>query len=323
MAQVINQVCAAIVPALKSPHPQYELIRGLLFTLTQLETRPLELAEVAYDWCAMIWKNRQSYEDWTTPILLSLEVGFRHIRPSGANMVPPFSRTEYHQGVHDLVLDSKNIEAITDLAWASFAFEGSGQLGLKIVDRVVNRPGGVTEPFPRDLGRIFARCMEFLGLEALEYVEKQRFVELLNCLDIDFKDQGRMGRRDAWAAILLEIIQSPDGAQHLAIQFWEFLVEIIVAGHGSRAAYNPGVALTYLVDGNEWDKLECWLGIVWMLWPPESGNVPKVLEDTMKSLFQQQPDAVQRLTQRMEQWEEKAWGRMPETFQQTCDKLVQ
>ena len=316
MAQVINQVCAAIVPALKSPHPQYELIRGLLFTLTQLETRPLELAEVAYDWCAMIWKNRQSYEDWTTPILLSLEVGFRHLHSSDSWTSFSLTRVQYHQELIDAILKSNNDEGITDLVYASYMVDRSRQLALDIcANYIVDFRSGATGPFSSRLRKIFSACVELRGFNALEEVGKGRFVELLSRLHIGIEDVMAPPASTIWTTILLETIQSPDGALHLPVHSWELLAELVTSGIPTGAEYSPGVTAS-LLEAREWDKLECWMGVVWMAWPPEPGDLAKDFKHTMTSLFHQRPGATQKLAQWMERWSKNCRRDLPESFQE-------
>ena len=59
--------------------------------------------------------------------------------------------------------------------------------------------------------------------------------------------------------------------------------------------------MTYLLEAQEWDALECWLSVVWMLWPPEAGETED-LERVMGLLFRQRPAAVQEPTESMERW---------------------
>lgn len=78
--------------------------------------------------------------------------------------------------------------------------------------------------------------------------------------------------------------------------------------------YIPHIMLS-LEDKQEWDKLECWITIVWMVWPPESGGTKEEdLKHVMLLLFYQQPGALQKLEEQMEKW---SWE-IPESFQQIC-----
>ena len=195
----------------------------------------------------MIWENCHSYKDWETLLLLSLEVGFRHLHSN------PYLYSRYlqhhlisfhakhHQGVIDTILSSNNSQAVTDLAWASFMIDESGHLGLSIcMNYVLDCYDRATEPFPPDLQTVFAFCVECVGLDALEKLGRERFVKSLNCLHIGTRDTS-ISSGSAWAELLLEITQSTEDTQHLAIQSWEFLAELALVGYSNNATYNPDV----------------------------------------------------------------------------------
>ena len=62
----------------------------------------------------------------------------------------------------------------------------------------------------------------------------------------------------------------------------------------SRIAYSPQIT-TLLTEAQEWNKLECWVGVVWMAWPP--GTTEEDLDRSMVLLFRQRPGALQKLEQ--------------------------
>ena len=72
-----------------------------------------------------------------------------------------------------------------------------------------------------------------------------------------------------------------------------------------------------LIDTQEWDKLECWIRIVWL----SSGSLGVVgvteedLESSMLSLFRQRPGAAQELQKWMEEWSQRRGRDIPESFQ--------
>jgi len=54
--------------------------------------------------------------------------------------------------------------------------------------------------------------------------------------------------------------------------------------------------MVFLQDAKEWDKLACWISVVWMIWPPEDGGATEEdLENVMLSLLHQQPGALQKV----------------------------
>ena len=292
-------------------------IQGALYILTQLEERPRDLGEVAYGWCAMICRNRHRYQDWETLLLTSLEVGFRHVRQSGPRALPTSTGAEHQQEIFDAVLGSGNNEAVTDLICASLMTSWHGGLGLSIcANYILDHRGGATGP----LREIFVSCVWRVDSSSsvLEKVGKGRFVELLNRLHISNTDLRCASHYKAWTAILLETIRTAEEARRLDIQSWELLAELVTIWRSPSSTYNPDVS-TFLVDGKEWDKLECWMSVVWMAWPPEPGNVVKELEDVMELLEKERPGAVRK---RMDRWSEQYRRDVPESFKQTCDKLA-
>ena len=72
-----------------------------------------------------------------------------------------------------------------------------------------------------------------------------------------------------------------------------------------------------LEDGQEWDELECWIGIVWIVWPPETGGD---VERIMFSLFRRRPGAIQNLERQIERWSEENKYDIPEPFQRICKR---
>ena len=315
----------AIVSALETSHPQYELVQGIFYTLTWLENRPSELAAEAYGWCVMIWENHQGYEGWETLLLLSLEVGFRHIRPKN-QYIPNITHAKHHQDFIDTVLRGDNSEAIADIALASYAIDDYRGLVASIcANHIVDSCSGTARPPSLRLHKFLFQVIESNSFGTLEEMGQGRLVELLNHLQICIED---VTCPQIWNALLLGIIQSSEGALRLAIQPWELLAEVATSGvpQGLAAygipdsvAYTPDVTAS-LLGAEEWDKLECWMGVVWMLCPPEPGDIVEDLERAMTSLFRQRPGAVRKLTRWTERWSKECERDLPETFQQMCGR---
>jgi len=144
----------------------------------------------------------------------------------------------------------------------------------------------------------------------------EKFVELLNHLHVGIRD---MDYKPEWILVLLDTIQSPEGAQYLSNQSWELLVELTISMSGwvGHATYSPQVMVS-LLEAQEWDRLECWVAVVWMVWPPEADEMTEELENAMVVLFRQETGTVQKLTQWMEWWS-KEWNRdVLEVFQRIC-----
>jgi len=146
------------------------------------------------------------------------------------------------------------------------------------------------------------------------------FVGLLNHLRVTVED---MDTPHVWGSYLLDIIRSSGGIQHLSHWYWELLVEIVILdSHWLRLDWDPVQSLqiiTSLNEAKEWSKLECWMGIVWMLlqWEVDV-TVRGDLGHSMLLLLRQRPGAVQKL----EKWMERLLQGIDEgilgLFKQTC-----
>ena len=85
-----------------------------------------------------------------------------------------------------------------------------------------------------------------------------------------------------------------------------------------RLIYNLWI-MTQPINAQEWDKLEFWMGIVWMLWPPGAGAmVEEDLDRSMVLLFQQRPGAAQKLEQWTERWNQERGKEIPQSSQRLC-----
>ena len=85
-------------------------------------------------------------------------------------------------------------------------------------------------------------------------------------------------------------------------------------------AYNPWIA-THLIEAQEWSKLECWMGTVWIVWPVGTdGMAEEDFYRAMLLLFRRRPGAFQKLEQWMEQWSKTCDEKIPESFRRTSNQ---
>jgi len=135
-----------------------------------------------------------------------------------------------------------------------------------------------------------------------------------------------MDSRSNWANLLLNTLQPSEGAQCLSNWYWELLVELAILVSRwlrSDVVYNPQIT-AFLTEAQEWSKLECWMGIVWMLWLPRAGSLTEEdLGRTMQLLFRQRPGAAQKLEQWMERWSQKRGKDVPGPFQRICKQAYE
>jgi len=163
------------------------------------------------------------------------------------------------------------------------------------------------------------RFIELIDYEWFERAGVEKFIELLDYLHVAVED---MDDQSKWAKLLLGIIRTPEGAQRLSQPYWELLVEVAVSFPrplDDGSAYDPQIT-AFLAEAQEWRKLECWMAVVWMVWPPGAGGITEDLEHSMLLLFRQQPGVVQKLEQWMERWSEANREEIPDSFQRICER---
>ena len=285
----------------------------MLLDLSEWEQRPSCLTAAAYEWCSVICENYPSLVDGKNFLFLSLEIGFRHLDPQHPQPLTKLTHTEHHQYMVDIVFDSQDEEVTADLlhAWTSRddSNEPPSSLGVYARHLIGLRPSS------QRLRRLVLRAVGTIGYQGFEQVGVEEFFKLLDHLQASVED---MDDKESWAALLLDTIQSPDDVPPLPHLYWESLAELSV----SESQRLEGVALSQRVveslkSNREWDKLEAWMGIVWMVWPPKTGSTE---EKATLPLFRQRPGAIQKLEQWIERWGERRGETVPESFKQICER---
>ena len=320
LEQTLNQVSKSILSIPDATDSRYETIWGLLSALIKLENRPLCLTEMAYEWCPMIW---ETFRDRGWLLLRPLEIGFRHLDFSNPWVRANLTHVKHDQNFLNTVFEINEIEAIADLLQALTTKDLYGNPALSslrsCVGHIVNLHNRVAVPFSPRLRRLVIRSIGHLCCEGFEEVEPGIFVGVLNHLHISLKD---MDWPYDWTLILMGIIQSTEGVRHLDTQVWGLLMELMTSYPrvmGDETTYDTRV-MEFLLGAQEWEKLECWLGVVWMAWLPEPGDVLEDLKNTTNLLFHQKPDAAQKLTQWIRQYCQKWNNVIPTSFRQICER---
>jgi len=301
-----------MVTAIHTSHSHCKLLKDLLSDLASSETRTTHLAELAYEWCSVVCENYSRLYHGKDLLLLSLKISFRHLNPQDRWIKAQLVHTEHHQGLAKIAFESGDGGAIADLlcAWTSYSNSHEPYTSLNICAKYLTNLYYL-HPFSSRLCKLVVYTINHIGYEDFRKVGAEGFFKLLDCLQVNEKDTNMC----KWTSLLLDAVQSTEGIQHLSHPHWELLVELILSYSFwlQERTYSPQTAMS-LKEAEEWDKLECWMGVVWILWPPEKGQTTEEdLGDVTLSLFHQQPGAIQRLEQWMEQW-----GPIPESFQRIC-----
>ena len=80
----------------------------------------------------------------------------------------------------------------------------------------------VDPPHSQRLRKLVIYAIELIGFQEFEQVGVREFCGLLDTLHVSTKD---IGSKENWARLLLDAIQSPQGAQYLPHPYWELLAE--------------------------------------------------------------------------------------------------
>ena len=268
-----------------------------------------------YEWCSAVYANREKFEDCESLLLACLELGFRHL-----DAWEPFTRvtlthTEHHRGLADVVFKSQKSEAIADFlhAWTT-AYHPPEQAG-EVIGICTGHLVGLHNlvPFSPRLRRLVIRFVELAGYGGFKDAGVEKLTELLDHLRVTVEEIDLNSR---WLLLLLRVIWFSEHPQRLSHQYWELLVELAISESWwleSEDIHGPEIAKS-LIDAQEWGKLECWIGIVWMFseW---AGITEEDLERSMLLLFRQRPSAAQRLEQWMGRRSRLLGMDVPESFQ--------
>lgn len=274
---------------------------------------------MAYELCSLICEDHRGLKDRENLLLLLLEIGFRRLDPRHWWIRDlQLTHTERHQGLVDAVFKSSDDEAVADLLHA-WTVCGPHHKPARTLLGICT--GHLTDlhnrvPFSSRLRRLVLRSVEVIGYKGFEGVGMGRFVKLLNSLHVAVEDID-VNRTSEWVKLLSDTLQSSEGIQHLSHWYWELLVELAISrSHWlSRGlTYNPSITIS-LAGAGEWDKLEYWLGTVWIIAADET---TEDLERLVLLLFRQRPGAVQKLTHWMERWSKKSGKGVPESFERIC-----
>ena len=286
----------------------------MLVDLAGWEQRPGCLTTMAYGWCSVIFENHSRLADGTRLLSLSLQIAFCHLDPRR----PQIPTTEHHQRMVDLVFESGDEEAIADLlhSWTchSDSHQPSPSLGMCAGHLIGSHYSS------QKLRRLVIRSIELIEPQEFEGIGVAEFCRSLDHLCVGVED---VDREDRWSNLLMCIIQRPEGVRCLSHPYWELLVASSLSGslQSGGVTWNPDITVN-LEDSQEWGKLECWMGIVWMLWPPETGVTTEAdLGRVSVSLFRRRPGSVRKLGQRLvDQWREARPDGVPESFRRICDR---
>ena len=146
------------------------------------------------------------------------------------------------------------------------------------------------------LRQLDIRSIGLIDFREFERVGVKEFAELLGRLSIGANDMDDPSR---WPKILVSIVRFPQGRRSLPHPCWELMMGLAIDRPRSLDDLDDHEqVMVSLEEEQEWDILEYWVGLVWILQRPNIGGVPEDVKRVTLSLFRQRPDAIQKL----EQW---------------------
>ena len=166
------------------------------------------------------------------------------------------------------------------------------------------------------------RAVGSVGYRGFEQTGLLGFCRLLDHLCASAED---IDDKCAWVKLLLDTIQSPEGIRHLSHPYWGMLIELLILESRSLGGVTWSPCIAASLEGDQgWDRLECWVGVVWMVWPPEVGGAAwEEVGHAMLSLFRQRPAAIPKLEEWIGRWSVNHGQAVPEEFQRICEQALQ
>ena len=222
---------------------------------------------------------------------ISLEVGFRMVVSGHDCIALRLDRTPHHDLVLKAALLSRDDEVIADglCAWIA----GGDLVPAGSCMRYLGKRVGRDTPFSLRLRRMGIRAIERIGYSELMVPELEK-IRLLNRLDIGVDD---MEKKYEWLGLLVNVLYSPVGLEHLSVHYWHLLDRLALAlGHSIRFTARDTELVELLEEAGRWEELEIWVAIAWS--SPWHGLTPREVKSNLRKvtlkLLLQRPQALPR-----------------------------
>jgi len=258
MEPILDQLSKVVLPAISGTLNQQQLVADILYDLVRLETTPAHLTKITYEWCSVIYENRESVQNWEILLLLCLEIGFRHLDFQRQSIKATITHTEHHQGLVDVVLGGQEIEAIADLLHAWTTRSDSHAPAVELPSLCARHLVGLQNLVSSSsrLRRLVIRSVELTYHVVSREVGVERFIEFLNHL---CTTAGDIDNGSCWIGVV-----------------WMLFPEEADPREG-----NLGDSMTLLFHQrpNAVQKLEQWIE----RWGREHNRVPKLFQQILQT----------------------------------------
>ena len=295
--QVTSQLSQAIITAIPTSHPRHPLLQTMFRRLAKWDTRPDDLRARAYTWCSVICEKCQDLKYGKDLLFLSLEIGFRGLDFKSYHENIVLVHTDHHKCMVDIIFNSGDGEIIGDFLCACNAFHSS-LIMRNLCAKYLIRLQHLASISPR-LRLLIIHSVVFTEIQQLKQIGLEEFSMLLDHLNIRLDDLISPAAR---LKFFIHVIQSPEGRRTLHQRYLEMMVEIAITGAELEDRIDGLPVMTLLEGEEEWDILEYWVGLVWVVHRPRTNRISQDLGRVTLSLFRQRPSAVQKL----ERWLRRA-----------------
>lgn len=272
---------------------------------------------MAFDWCIAICEKIKDDDHCSGLIFPALQVGFRHPTPDFTQLVL-HNVPSGHQRMVELVFGRGDHEKVADALCAWISVEDDScrvRLLDPCVEFLVDLQADVK--FSRRLRRAITHMITLIDF--VERVGVERFTGFLVRLRVKIDDIER-DARDRWTWLILRVIASEVGREHLPLRYWKLLVELVGRTSSELSELHNSAMLDLLVEKEEWEKLVCWLGVLWGTRPPRAGSLRvEVVTNATATLTDRFPAAAQRLRELVVDSVDGSFGRIhEEPFEHIC-----
>ena len=307
-----------------------ECLGLLLEFLAAWEKRPVNLTQMAYQWCSTISELRQTLSDphpfeggfsevgpnhdqihlgdtchptlWASvrdnqTLYRMLEIAFRLAVPDYRQPHLSLSHTAHCDWMFETAFSSYDDDNIADAVCAWIVDHHHVPTGSFVHHLAKRMESG--KPFSHRLRRLCIHIMEHAWPRELRASELET-VHLLNHLKVDVDDLDRRDdTRDEWSRLLLSVIYLPTGRESLSSHYWHLLYKLqspYTTGHhlhieGRSTPYST--ITKFLEEAKDWDKLEAWMLVTWCRLQDED-PIEEGIEQITLQLLLQRPSALPR-----------------------------
>jgi len=321
LESISSLLSQAVINAASNSHPHHQLLSDLLGGLAKWASPPAYFTQYAYAWCSAICEKNEDIDACKDLLVSALKLGFRRDDIYVDSMRYNPVHTDHHKRMIDVIFSTGNTDTIAD-ALCAWTIGDTPQLRFPFLgacaDHLVNLTG---MEFPPRLRRMVIRAIECIGYPEFERAGIEKFVPLLNGLEIEVHE---MGWRSRWTSFLWNVLRSFPGQRHLSSHYWQYIVPM---------AMQPGLFPLHLKpsdldtmksfeEAEDWERLEVWVGMMWILELPEEGIEVEEVERATRTLFCKRPGAFQTV----EEWvlgaseENSLYVQHGDIFRMVCDE---